>query len=204
MSMNVQRSRRKVSVRVYKNEPISYVQWVPVDELCANNYNPNVVFDTEMKLLQHSIVMNGWLSPLIVNKTDPKWTIIDGFHRFWLAKYDTQLRDIYNCHVPCLVMQLSEAEAMLMTVRLNRSKGTHVAVKMHRLITRLIKTYGYTKEKVCRDIGANMDEIDLLLEPDVFSVKKIRQHKYSRAWRPRRKSSDNDKWRKKKSKTASL
>jgi ParB-like chromosome segregation protein Spo0J len=173
--------------KIFDKEPVSYIQWVPTEELSANDYNPNVVFDKEMKLLRHSILTNGWLYPIIVNKSRPKWIVIDGYHRFWLAKFDTKIRATYNAHIPCIVLEMSDEERMLMTVRLNRSKGVHVAAKMHKIVRRLIRK-GIGKERIAKEIGATIEEINMLAEDNVFDQRNIREHTYSRAWRPKRKS----------------
>ena len=63
--------------------PIESIQWVDVDVLQSNNYNPNVVQAQEFKLLEFSILKNGWIQPILIT---PDYTIIDGFHRATLAK----------------------------------------------------------------------------------------------------------------------
>ena len=63
---------------MYKEEPITNVEWIEVDQLNANDYNPNVVLNKELKLLELSLMTNGWIQPILINKDK---TIIDGFHR---------------------------------------------------------------------------------------------------------------------------
>lgn len=134
-------------------QPISNVQWVEVEKLQANDYNPNVVFTDEMKLLKYSIQKSGWIQPILVTQD---YVIIDGFHRATLAKQDKEIT--VDGKVPCVVMELSEPERMLLTIRINRAKGSHIAVKMSDIIHKLVNDYCMSIEAVGHGIGARKDE----------------------------------------------
>lgn len=160
--------------------PISNVQWVDVDKLKANDYNPNVVFSKEMELLKFSILRNGWIQPVLVTQD---FVIIDGFHRSTIARVDKDVQAMSNGKVPVVVMNLTEPERMLLTIRINRAKGSHVALKMSDIIKKLVNEYGVPPEQICKEIGANRDEVDLLMMENVFAAKNINEEtKYSKAW----------------------
>ena len=165
---------------MFKEDPISNVEWVDVNSLQANDYNPNVVLNKELKLLELSVLTNGWIQPILVNRD---MTIIDGFHRSYLAKTSKALQDKYDNKVPCVIMDLTEAERMLLTIRINRAKGNHVAIKMHDIIKTLIDKHEVTTEYIIESIGATKDEVDLLYKDGVFDALNIKEHKYSRAWK---------------------
>jgi hypothetical protein len=80
-------------------------------------------------------------------------------------------------------MDLSEAERMLLTIRINRAKGNHIAIKMHDIIKKLIDEHNITVEYIIKSIGATKDEINLLYKDGVFDALNIKEHKYSRAWK---------------------
>ena len=163
-----------------KDHPISRIEWIEADSLIANDYNPNVVFTKEMELLRLSILKNGWIQPVLVTSD---LVIIDGFHRASLARYDKQVRALTNGKVPCVKMELTEPERMLLTVRINRAKGSHIAIKMSDLIKRLVNDWGMPLDEIARQIGATRDEVDLLLMDDVFKKLNInKETKYSKAW----------------------
>lgn len=165
-----------------KDMPISSVQWVDVDDLSANDYNPNVVFTKEMELLKLSILKNGWIQPVLVTQD---LVIIDGFHRSSLAKADKDVRKLTNGKVPVVIMNLTEPERMLLTIRINRAKGSHIAVRMSEVIKRLVNEYGISIKSICEQIGATKDEVDLLLMDSVFKAFDItKESKYSHAWQP--------------------
>ena len=100
-----------------------------------------------------------------------------------LARYDKQVRALTNGKVPCVKMELTEPERMLLTVRINRAKGSHIAIKMSDLIKRLVNDWGMPLDEIARQIGATRDEVDLLLMDDVFKKLNInKETKYSKAW----------------------
>ena len=165
---------------MYKQDPISNVKWIEVEKLNANDYNPNVVLNKELKLLELSVLKNGWIQPILINNDN---TIIDGFHRSYLSRNSKLLKEKYNGKVPCVVMELSEAERMLLTIRINRAKGNHVAFKMHEIVKTLVDKHEVSMEYIQESIGASKDEVELLYKDGVFDALNIKEHKYSRAWK---------------------
>jgi len=160
--------------------PIDHVTWIDARTLSPNSYNPNVVMNKELELLRLSMLKHGWIQPVLVNGT----MIIDGFHRYWLATNDKALIKAFNYMVPVCDLGIDEAEARLVTVRMNRAKGSHIAIKMHQLVTELVKEFGLQPAYIAEQIGANLDEVELLLKEDVFDALEIKKHKYSKAWVP--------------------
>jgi len=164
-----------------QNSPITNVEWVEVDSLSANDYNPNVVFKQEMKLLEFSIITHGWIQPILITADN---IIIDGFHRYTLAKTSPELRKLSDGLVPVVRMQLDEAARKLLTIRINRAKGSHIAIKMSDIIKSLVNDHGLPVKEIAREIGATKDEVELLLMENVFKKLDIENHQYSKAWYP--------------------
>lgn len=160
-------------------QPIDNIMWVEVDTLTGNDYNPNFVLAPEMVLLKTSLLKQGWIQPILIRKGG---IIIDGFHRSFLAKNDEDVRRMTNGKVPCAVLDITDAEAKLLTVRINRAKGVHSAVKMHELVSELYHQDRLTIKQICEGIGATADEVDLLLKEGVFKKLDIENHKFSEAW----------------------
>jgi ParB-like chromosome segregation protein Spo0J len=162
-------------------EPISKIEWRSADSLQANDYNPNVVFTPELRLLELSILRHGWIQPVIIREDG---TIIDGFHRWALSRDSKALRAKYGGQLPCVVFRLSDEDAMLLTIRMNRAKGTHVALRMAHLVKRLIDVCGAAPDYIAREIGASRAEVDLLYQDNLFKARKLDQAPYSEAWAP--------------------
>ena len=65
-----------------RREPVDCVLWVRAEQLHANDYNPNSVAPPEMRLLQLSIMSDGYTQPIVAwpDQSD-SYEVIDGFHR---------------------------------------------------------------------------------------------------------------------------
>lgn len=180
-------------MRSLSDHPIAAIQWLPVDGLIGNAWNPNVVISTEMRLLKTSILRQGWLQPVLVSHEvedgQDRYVIIDGFHRSTLAKADKEVRAMTQGLVPCAVLDLPRSERIMLTVRINRAKGSHVALKMHELVRELITVEGLSAEEVCVGIGASKHEVETLMTENLFKKLNVETTPYSMAWEPIGKSS---------------
>jgi hypothetical protein len=156
--------------------PLERIVWREPNELIANDYNPNVVLPTELELLELSLRKHGWIQPILVSDNN----IIDGFHRWWISQKNNWL-------VPCIEMQMSREERMLLTIRINRAKGTHVALRMSAIIKSLVQS-GLSLEYIGEQIGATLFEVKLLLEDSVFSKLEIEKHQYGPSWTPKKRT----------------
>lgn len=164
-----------------RNDPITRVVWRDADELKANSYNPNMVFTPELRLLEASILQQGWIQPVAINPQD---VILDGFHRWMLSRTSEKVRARYDGQLPTVVLDLDRAQSMLFTVRINRAKGSHGALKMAELVKELVHDLGLPPQDVAAGIGATMEEVNLLLQESVFKAKNMDGYKFSEAWYP--------------------
>lgn len=164
-------------------DPITNIEWRDAASLNANDYNPNVVFTPELRLLERSILLTGWVQPILVQRAE--LIIIDGFHRSRLALESGLLRKRYGGKVPCALLDVTRQQAMILTIRMNRAKGTHVAVRMSEIVRELIDVHQCDPQEVAIEIGATKDEIDLLYQEGVFKMKNIADYRYGKAWYPK-------------------
>lgn len=166
---------------MFDKDPISRIEWRLASSLNANQWNPNVVFGPELKLLERSIVLTGWVQPILIIEDG---TIIDGFHRHRLAQESKTLLERYQGKVPCAVLKVDRPTAMVLTIRMNRAKGTHVAARMSEIVRELVDVHMYDPQEIAAEIGATKDEVELLMQDGVFKAKNIDGWKYSPAWYP--------------------
>lgn len=162
-------------------DPIDSVVWRDALDLQANYWNPNHVYGPERELLERSILDIGWVFPIVIN---PNLLIIDGYHRTDVAKSSPKLRKKYGTMIPTVTVDIPDPEAMLTTVRLNRAKGQHVAVRMSDLVKALHDTHGYGVEDIAQGIGGTEKEVKLLLSGGVLKNRKVPDHRYSKEWIP--------------------
>lgn len=179
-------------------DPICRIEWRRADSLVANGWNPNMVLDAELRLLERSILRTGWVQPVLIRpgaEGEPD-IIVDGFHRVQLSLGSEALRARYHGLVPCSVMNISRAEAMMLTVRINSAKGSHRAVRMADLVRELLDVEKVPPEVVARDCGMLVEEVKRLYEDDVFKARDIANYRYSQAWEPAAESAAETKRRK--------
>lgn len=163
-------------------DPIAAIEWLDARTLNANDYNPNVVMNMELRLLERSILKTGWVQPILTQRTERM--IIDGFHRRMLAMTSEPLIARYAYRVPCAVLNVSRADAMILTIRMNRAKGSHVAVRMATVIKELVDVHGVTPEELAAEIGGTVGEVALLYQNDLFKARNLKDYRYGKAWVP--------------------
>ncbi|MGL5490327.1 MAG: IbrB-like domain-containing protein, partial [Shewanella sp.] len=122
----------------FKLNPIEKVQWVRHDELIPNDYNPNKMAPTERKLLEVSIKENGFTQPIVVQRTNIGFMIIDGYHRHTIAESNECIKSNTLGYVPVVILEQDERAALMAaTVRHNRARGSHQINLMSELVKEL-------------------------------------------------------------------
>lgn len=165
-------------------QPLDDVRWLRADTLRPNTWNPNFVLSQEMRLLEHSLLTNGWIQPIVINTS---LLIIDGFHRWRLSIEETsRVFKQFSGMVPCVTLEIGDGEAKLLTVRINRAKGSHQGHLMAQLVQQLVYEDGFTEEQIARGIGATLPEVRLLCQNSIFKHKNLESYEYSKAWVPKR------------------
>lgn len=136
--------------------PLSSLQWVPREQLHANDYNPNKVSEENLKLLTQSILTNGWTLPIVVR---PDYTIIDGFHRWTVAGREPLLSKL-DGKVPVVIVDHhgDEAADVYGTITHNRARGTHLLGPMKAIVQKLIDE-GKTVDEIGKQLGMKPEEV---------------------------------------------
>lgn len=157
--------------------PVNNVQWVPIDEVYANDYNPNTVAKPEMKLLELSIQSDGYTQPIVTWKTDKGYEVVDGFHRHLVGK------KIGLSHLPVVVInseRQDRGDRISSTIRHNRARGKHKISEMSEIIQELARR-NWNDKKIGKELGMEQDEVLRLKQisglADLFS-----DEEFSTAW----------------------
>lgn len=135
--------------------PLKSLQWVPINKLKPNNYNPNVVTKENLELLTQSILTNGWTLPIVVK---PDYTIIDGFHRWTVAQREPLKNKLAGMVPVVIVDHKSHSEDIYGTITHNRARGTHVIGPMKAIVRELVNA-GTSMKEIEKQTGMKKEEI---------------------------------------------
>lgn len=167
----------------FKTEPVDCVIWVKNETVQANDYNPNSVAPPEMKLLEISILEDGYTQPVVTFDEEVKRTVVDGFHRTRVAKEcDSIIRRVHGC-VPVVTINESKedrGDRIASTIRHNRARGKHQVDAMSSIVVDL-KKRNWSNEKIARELGMDADEI-LRLSQISGLAEMFSDQEFSQAW----------------------
>lgn len=168
------------------NDPVSNVQWVPIERVEANDYNPNVVMRNELALLYLSIREDGYTQPIVTyyDVSKDTYIIVDGYHRYLVMKYHQDIYDAHNGLLPIVVIAKDLAQRMASTIRHNRARGKHQLTGMANIVFALLDA-GWSDAEICQRIGLEVDELVRLKYVTGFA-KLFEDVEYGRAWETRR------------------
>lgn len=157
--------------------PVLNVKMVDINKVVANDYNPNKVAPPEMQLLKHSIEEDGYTQPIVTyyDKKKDIYIVVDGFHRFRVAKEEFNLKEI-----PIVTIDKDLENRMASTIRHNRARGTHQIIDMSHIVLTLTAN-GWTEEQISKHLGMELDEIIRLKQ--ITGLKEtFANHEFSKSW----------------------
>lgn len=140
--------------------PVGCVQWVPAEEVEANDYNPNSVAGHEMTLLHTSIEQDGYTQPIVVVRDEKrdKYVVVDGFHRSLAGKMFEDIKAATCGRLPVVVIDKPLADRMASTVRHNRARGKHSVEGMGNLVFQMLEE-GEDDVTICNKLGLEAEEL---------------------------------------------
>ena len=161
--------------------PVGAVRWVPIENVRANDYNPNAVAGPELRLLYTSIREDGYTMPIVTIEDDERpghYVIVDGFHRYTVMRKFTDIADTSEGHLPIVVIEKPLADRIASTVRHNRARGKHSVAGMGSLVFQMLEE-GETDEAICEKLGLEAEELVRLKYITGFA-KLYEDHVYSK------------------------
>ncbi len=139
--------------------PVYNVMAVPIEEIQANSYNPNVVAPPEMRLLYESIKEDGYTMPIVCYKLpNGKYEIVDGYHRYTVMLTHRDIYERENGKLPVVVIDKDVSNRMASTIRHNRARGQHSIELMMNIVGELKKS-GMSDAWIMKEIGMDADEL---------------------------------------------
>ncbi|MBJ9134602.1 immunoglobulin-binding protein [Citrobacter farmeri] len=91
----------------FRDEPIGCVQWVPTECVTANDYNPEAISLVEQKILELSLVQDGFTQPVVVTvgrTEDLHYHVMDGFQHYFISQKPI-LRKRLRGHIPVTIIR---------------------------------------------------------------------------------------------------
>lgn len=148
---------------------------VPIEQLQANDYNPNKMESKMFRLLKKSIVEDGLTMPIVTfyDASIDKYIIVDGFHRY------TVLLKMKIPAVPVSIIDKPIEERMMSTIRHNKAKGTHQLALVKTIFQRLLQKK--SKADIAEGIGAEPEEV-VIYSKGASIAEEFKNGKYSNSW----------------------
>lgn len=179
----------------YAAQPVDLVRWVPISQVQANDYNPNSVAKTEMRLLYVSIEHDGYTQPVVTvyDEDTGKYVIVDGFHRYFVMKTNADIMERTGGYLPIVVLEKDINDRMASTVRHNRARGKHSIAGMSSMVFDMLDN-GWQDADICNELGMEPEELLRLKHITGFS-KLFKDVEYNRAWKTRNQIRLEQQWK---------
>lgn len=134
--------------------PTSFVS-IEIDTLHPNELNLTSMDERNFKKLkEHLDKSNGnYQQPILVRPHNWSYEIVDGFHR-WKAMKELDFDDIH-----CKVEELSDKDAIVKAIQMNKFRGDFDTVKLAQVIRELKEDYDMTNFNIRDELGYEPEEI---------------------------------------------
>ena len=176
--------RQEIStVSPFNTEPVDFVRWVKNNSVKANDYNPNSVAPPEMKLLELSILSDGYTQPIVTWDNQGEIEVIDGFHRHRVGKESVDVSSRVHGYLPVVVIKPDREgrnDRIAATIRHNRARGKHKIDSMSEIVVEL-KKRNWSPGKIGKELGMDQDEV-LRLTQISGLAEMFANREFSEAW----------------------
>ena len=149
------------------------IQYVDIDSLKPNAYNPNRQSEQDFELLLKSMQLDGFTQPILVQKATKQ--IVDGEHR-WRAAHELGMTQI-----PVVFVDMSAEQMRVSTLRHNRARGQEdigLTSELLRDLEKLGAADWAQEELMMSDV-----EMEKLLE-DIAAPEALAGDEYNEGWIP--------------------
>jgi ParB/RepB/Spo0J family partition protein len=135
---------------------------IGVEKLTPNSWNPNRMSEEMRSKLKVYIEREGFVEPIVVRPQEEGYEILGGFHRWQIAK------DLGYSTVPCVVVNLDDRRAKILSVNLNEMKGQSLPSLLASLVHDLSKelTLEDLETQLPYSVSELKDSLELLKIPD--------------------------------------
>jgi len=147
------------------------VEYVPIESITPNKYNPNRQSEHEYSLLLRSMKDDGFTTPILVQRDTKE--IVDGEHRWRAARelgYET---------IPVVFVHMTAEQMRVATLRHNRARGEE-DIELTAELLRELESIGALD---WAQKSLQMDEVEMQrLMTDVSAPEILAEEEYSKPW----------------------
>ena len=176
VSEKIKRKGRKTVDKKNKVLESLDIQYINVNDIHPNEWNPNRQSEHDFELLLKSMREDGFTQPVVAIKTDEGLIkIVDGEHR-WRAAHTLGFDEI-----PVVITPMTEEQAKIATLRHNRARGSEDVDLTAELLRDLEKlgALDWAQDSLMMDDT----EIQKMLE-DIPAPEALAADEYTEAWEP--------------------
>jgi len=138
---------------------------LPVGKLRPNPWNPNRMSPEMLHKLREYIRREGLVEPLVVRAKGEEYEILGGYHRWKICAEELGYE-----RVPCILLDLDDRRAKILSINLNELKGQSVPDLLARLV------HDLSAELSLDDLSSQLpyskaeldDVLEILKVPDGF------------------------------------
>jgi hypothetical protein len=145
-------------------------------------WRANYILKPDLKVLISSIEKYGLLSPIVVQKKSN--VIIDGHQRVIAISQSKALTKQYSKSITCIELDISDLDAMILHVQINRGRGSVVAKRMSDIVKKIYQSRVYSMDELDEIFNMTVQESDMMLDGSLVKMRKVKEHAYSSAWVP--------------------
>lgn len=149
------------------------IEYVKLDSIFPNSYNPNRQSERDFELLKKSIMEDGFTQPIIVQKKSRE--IVDGEHR-WRAMHQLGFTTI-----PVVFVDMTDQQQRISTLRHNRARGNE-DIELTSSILRDLRELG-ALDQATESLSLSSREINALLD-DLPATEANASKEFANAWIP--------------------
>lgn len=137
------------------------IEHIEIKKIDPNSWNPNRMAPERFHKLGENLGREGLVEPIVVRPKGERFEILGGYHRFLICRdklgYET---------LPCVVVELDDRRAKILSVNLNELKGQSVPTLLGQLI------HDLNRELSLQDLSTWLPYSEAELE-DTLEVLKI-------------------------------
>lgn len=175
--------RELAAASPFSGDPVDCVEWLPAEHVQANDYNPNTVAPPEMRLLELSILADGYTQPIVTHDHGTHREVVDGFHRSRVGRESRKVRERTKGYVPVVTIRADRTDdeaRMAATIRHNRARGKHGVEPMTGIVMHLARK-GWDDAKIAKELGMEPDEV-LRFKQVTGLAELFADREFSEAW----------------------